>query len=124
MTDIYTRLTIGQTEALLEDVPGFTRHKDDIYFVNLYGNIHTLVLRLESGEIFELYTRFEGNYSVGRSNEWNENRKFSRSYVDNDGNLILQSDYSFEGGSTINHFAKFVARYRYALELFTKEVAL
>lgn len=55
-------------------------------------------------------------------NEWNRTTRFSQSYLDDDGDPVLESDLQFEGGITRERVIDYLRVCRRLLEVWTKEV--
>lgn len=55
-------------------------------------------------------------------NDWNRTTRFSQSYLDDEGDPVLQSDLQFEGGITRERVLDYLRLCRRLLEVWTKEV--
>jgi hypothetical protein len=120
MDEIFERLTIAQTERILELISSdFKEISNRIYVITLNS---CKVIVFSQAESLQLHASFTGNYSMNRANEWNETKKYTRSYVKQDGSIVLEADYSLEGGVTMKSIAKFFGLYKGSLDIFVKEV--
>jgi hypothetical protein len=120
MEEVFERLSIAQTERILGAISSdFKEIGNRTYSFTIDS---CKVLLLSQPESLQLYAAFSGNYSMGRANEWNETKRYTRSYVKQDGAIVLEADYSLEGGVTMSSIAKFFGIYRASLEIFMREV--
>ena len=55
-------------------------------------------------------------------NEWNKNVKYSRAYVDDDGDIILESDQDLTGGITPERLKEFAKSFDISLREFLKKL--
>lgn len=74
------------------------------------------------GDLQLYYVMTGGTWSHELINEWNKTRRLTRSYLDEDGNVILESDLLSLGGMTERQVGSFVAMFHKALDLFLIEV--
>lgn len=80
------------------------------------------VLLVNNGSSLQLRAAFNGNHSLSKANKWNETKRFTRCYVESDGSIVLEADYSFDVGFTIENLAKFLKIFRVSLQTFCSEV--
>lgn len=55
-------------------------------------------------------------------NKWNQNRRYSRSYIDSDGDLFLKLDLDLTGGVTDKNILHFAQLCKISFEAWRKEV--
>lgn len=120
MDEVLERLTIAQTERILGYLSSDFKELDNRTYLFTLGGCK--VLLFSKADSLQLYVNFTGNYSMSRANEWNETRRYTRSYVKQDGSIVLEADYSLEGGVTMKNIANFFVLYKAALEIFMQEV--
>lgn len=120
MSEVIERLTLGQTETVLEVVSsGFEEigNRQYIFIVDGYK-----VLLFNHGDSLQLRARFNGKHSISKANEWNETKRFTRSYVENDGSIVLEADMSLDGGVTVGNIGTFFRLFKTSLSIFSNEV--
>ncbi len=86
------------------------------------GPALVMLLNQWDGDLQLYYVMTGGDWSHELINEWNKNRRLTRSYLDEDGNVILESDLLSLGGITERQIGSFVAMFQKALDLFLIEV--
>lgn len=120
MAEIIDRLTIGMTEKILSYVSSSYQEIGNRTYVFVIDDVK--VLLVNSGSSLHLRASFDGNHSLSKANEWNETRRFTRCYVESDGSIALEADYSFKGGVTFENVGDFFALFRASLKAFCAEV--
>lgn len=120
MSEIIERLTLGQTETVLEVVSD--RYEEISNRQYLFAMDGCKVLLFNHGDSLQLRARFDGNHSLSKANEWNEIKRFTRAYVESDGSIVLESDMSLSGGVSFGNIGEFFRLFRISLSVFSKEV--
>ncbi len=75
------------------------------------------------GDLQLYYVMTGGEWTHEAVNTWNRTRRLTRAYIDEDGDLVLESDLLSLGGLTERQVTSFVAVFERALDLFVREVA-
>ncbi len=70
----------------------------------------------------QLYAGFRKKPSCGVINEWNKGKRFSRAYLDKEGDAVVESDMDLEGGATMNGIKVFIDTFKMTLGAFVREV--
>ena len=82
-----------------------------------------LVLIENSGGLM-LYCGFQGNkVNITKVNEWNKKHRFSRAYIDDSGDPVLESDLDFDGGVTLDSLKLFVTVFKSSATEYKKFLA-
>ena len=129
--EVRTAVTLEEVEALLQ-AWGF-RHerkdgKEEPYFVVYFGDLKAtlLLLRCEGDRCLALllggsFTGFapEDRPDHARLNGWNREKLFSRAYLDEDGDPVLEADLDLEGGVTNEAIRAFLENFRDSMREFT-----
>ena len=66
----------------------------------------------------QLYAWFKGKLKPERANEWNKRHRFTRAYIDDDGDAVLEADIDFTGGVTEANIKAWIKLYRDQLGAF------
>jgi len=93
------RITAEQLAGLLRDkgLQGTVNEKGNV-LVTANG---TKILFLISGQTVQAYFGLSGtSANVNTVNDWNKSKRFSRAYIDGDGDPCVELDYDLEGGVT------------------------
>jgi len=75
------------------------------------------------GDLQLYYVMTGGEWTHEAVNTWNRTRRLTRAYIDEDGDLVLESDLLSLGGLTERQVTSFVSVFERALDLFVREVA-
>jgi hypothetical protein len=81
------------------------------------------VLLFNKGDDIQLCAVFSGNrVSLNRINEWNREKRFSRAYLDKDGDAVIEADLDFDGGVTGETLLRFIAVFVQSVESFSTHI--
>lgn len=81
------------------------------YLIKLEG-VKMLVLIESSGGLM-LYCGFKGvKVDTKKINEWNKKHRFSRAYIDDSNDPVLESDLDFDGGVTLDSLKIFMTVFK------------
>ena len=81
------------------------------YLIKL-ENVKMLVLIESSGGLM-LYCGFQGvKIDTKKINEWNKKHRFSRAYIDDSNDPVLESDLDFDGGVTLESLKIFITVFK------------
>ncbi len=76
----------------------------------------TLLLIAENMESIQFYVAFsDSKATLDKVNTWNKEKKYSRSYLDNDGDPVLELDLDLAGGVTKERIVDFLLTCRVSL---------
>ena len=95
-------------EALLDELElSYKPQGKNGYLIRLEGT--KMLVFIESGGGIMLYCGFQGvKVDAKKINEWNKKHRFSRAYIDDSGDPVLESDLDFDGGVTLESLKLFV----------------
>lgn len=95
-------------ETLLDELElNYKPHGKNGYLVRLEGT--KMLVLIESGGGIMLYCGFEGvKVDTKKINDWNKKHRFSRAYLDDTGDPVLESDLDFDGGVTLESLKLFI----------------
>ena len=119
--ELVTKLSITATERLLKSMElefeeignGIYRFELDDYKVLLYNKKKAL----------QMYAGFSGfDVTLGRINEWNRTKRFSKAYLDDDDDPCLESDLDLEGGVATAAIEEFIETFRVSVEMFRAHI--
>lgn len=82
----------------------------------------TAIIVADDNESIQSYTGFKSkNATLHEVNEWNKKKRFSRAYLDNDGDLIIELDLDLSGGISKERIIDFVRTVRTSVPAFVKQ---
>ncbi len=83
----------------------------------------TLLIIAEDGASIQFYCAFTNNgTNLNRVNTWNKEKKYSRSYLDNDGDPVLELDLDLVGGVNRARIVDFLLTCRVSLNQWKTQV--
>ena len=112
----------GHRADLKTDTDGDPRISSTIDGINFdilfYGcsNDHCSSIKFSAG--FDL----NDGISAAEINDWNRNRRFGRSYIDNENDPFIQFDINFEGGISIDSLRAAFATWTELLDAFKEHI--
>ncbi|MCU0756991.1 MAG: YbjN domain-containing protein [Xanthomonadales bacterium] len=93
----------------------------NVYRFTVKGGYNVLLLnKFDDIQLYAVFTG--GKVSMSRINDWNRLKRFSRAYLDKDGDPVLEADLDFEGGVTNESVARFVALFVQSLASFDEHL--
>ena len=112
-----SRLIEGLLEAL--DLT-YDEINDGAYSFKMNGY---KVILVNKGEDIQIFAIFSGKkITLTRINEWNKTKRFSRAYLDDDGDAVLDADLDFEGGVTGETLLRFLKIFSDSVEAFSEHL--
>lgn len=91
--------------------------KHNVYSFKVRG--YKAIVFVKDDDI-QLYAGFSGKkVSLNRINDWNKGKRFSRAYLDDDGDAVLEADLDFEGGVTAETIIRFFGLFAQSVEAFS-----
>lgn len=111
---VLRRVTNEDLEALLNELGlEHTQFQKNGYVVKAHDIKHVLV---NHGRNLQFWVGFTAQPQPGVINEWNKRRRFSRAYLDDEGNAVLESDMDLEGGVTTGAIREFLKTFLVSVE--------
>ncbi len=124
-TRIVEKMTSAEMKSLLQS-EGFTSveiDSDDDLIVKMQG-YHVLIFVRTNN-----YTNIQYRFAVGGTNvtlqdlnEWNKGKLFTKAYLDDDGDPVLEMDVDLAGGVTIARIKDSIRTFDQSLAAFLSEI--
>lgn len=89
------------------------------YSFNL-GGYKTLLIN--KGSNLQFYVSFKKKTTLPRINEWNAGKRYSRAYLDKQGDPVLESDLDLQGGVSYGALREFIDKWLKLVKLFTEHI--
>lgn len=121
--EVLTRIGAPELHEIFRD-EGYSFETDSDGHVTwkLDGNL-TRVYRSEEGNSLLFRVGFKNeNTTLAKVNEWNKSKQFSRSYLDDDGDPVLELDLDIDGGITKARIIDFLKSCKLSMQLWAREV--
>jgi hypothetical protein len=117
-----TKLSNSQAAAVLKRL-GFEYQPSEKDPSNLVFSMdgYKIVL-LNYSQSLQLYAGFNSNGKVSLEtvNKWNKGKRFSRAYIDDENDAVIESDLDLEGGVSNEAIDEFIRTFRKSLRDFVK----
>jgi hypothetical protein len=118
--EIVKELSVTSTERILEALKiEYTEVSAGTYRFNL-GGYRTLLFN--KGKNLQFYASFKKKVTLGRVNDWNASKRYTRAYLDKEGNAVLEADLDLEGGVSYGAIAEFFKTWVTSVKLFTQHI--
>ena len=118
--EIIKELSVTNTERILEAMKvEYTEVSAGTYRFNL-GGYKTLLFN--KGKNLQFYASFKRKTTLGRVNDWNAGKRYTRAYLDKDGDPVLEADLDLEGGVSYGAVAEFFKTWVTSVKLFTQHI--
>lgn len=95
---------------------------DDVVAVKLDGFKVGYLIQGGGQNIQVYFSVSDADVSLRKINEWNSSKRFSRAYIDGDGDPVLMLDLDLEGGITEDRLHNFFVTVNFSLRTFMREV--
>jgi hypothetical protein len=121
---IYERIGPQEMIAILES-EGYSNasvDQDGDVELRMQGSVVYFIMA-EDRESIQFYCGWEHDgVSLATINEWNRGKKYSRAYLDQQGNPVLELDLDLAGGVTRERITDFIDTAKISLIYFEREV--
>jgi hypothetical protein len=117
--EVLSEISNDQIQKLLETM-GYEveQAKDDVLRFAIEG--HTAVIVNKKTNI-QFYSYFKKKkLDLKKINEWNATKRFSRVYIDKDGDAVIDWDVDLEGGTTSGALKESIRTYRMGVMAFVR----
>ncbi|HXE58446.1 MAG TPA: YbjN domain-containing protein [Gemmatimonadales bacterium] len=113
-----TEISTEQLQKLLEGM-GYEveEPKEDVLRFGIEGH-SALIINKKTN--IQFYSFFKKKADVQKMNEWNRAKRFSRVYIDGDGDPVIEWDLDLEGGTTLGAVKESIRTYRLAVVTFAQ----
>ncbi|MBP7161777.1 YbjN domain-containing protein [Myxococcota bacterium] len=98
------------------------RAKETVIRVKM-DQVGVLFFVSDSKENIQAYAGFESdNTTCAKVNQWNAEKRFSRAYLDDDDDPVIELDLDLEGGITQERLIDFITTVRHSVAGFRKHI--
>ena len=106
----------AEMEAIIRSMDLSSEKIDDRTFKFELDGYKVVLFNYENN--CQLYAGFRADCSIKRINEWNRTKRFSRAYIDDEGDPCIEADLDFDGGVTRDAIKEFVRTFRLSVRQF------
>ena len=116
---VIKEISYADTERILGTLKiDYENVSEGTYRFQLAG-YKTLLLRKKN---LQLYASFKKKTSLVRINEWNRDKRYTRAYIDKEGDPVLEADLDLEGGSSMGAVKELFRTWLTCVKLFTEHI--
>ncbi len=120
--DVITQMSSDDVQRLLRDMgysPQALEGRDNAWSIEVSGR-RAVVMLSSSRQNLALwsYIRGEGRVTMEKVNEWNKTKRFSRAYLDSDGDPNVEWDIDLEGGVSMGAVREGIRTFGIVVEAF------
>lgn len=118
-SEVITSISVGDLRSLLSDMgyePRSLEGQDNAWAVQM-GDRPVLVRIGGEGKNLLLWSYVQGG-SLNKVNEWNKEKRFSRAYLDGDGDANVEWDIDLEGGVTVDAVREGIRTFQAVVQVF------
>jgi len=115
---VITTLSPKAAEQILKGMGFEVEQPKEGVFVFPLAGYKALLFLSKNRTSLQLYAGFKKKASVAKVNEWNKSKRFSRAYIDDEGDPVIESDLDLEGGSTVGAIQEFIRTFRLSVDAY------
>ncbi|WP_295388689.1 YbjN domain-containing protein [uncultured Thiodictyon sp.] len=117
-----SRMTGDELAAILKEEGYVAKvEKPSVVTMKIEG-YKTLLLIADDNESMQAYAAFKSDKAtLHRINEWNKTKRYSRAYIDKDGDPVIELDLDLVGGVQKERIADFIRTVVISVPAFAKE---
>jgi hypothetical protein len=118
--EVVSEVSTEQLRKMLESM-GYEveQPKEDMLQFAIEG--HTaLIVNKKTNIQFYSYFKKQKKMDLKKVNEWNATMRFSRAYLDKDGDAVIEWDDDLEGGTTAGALKESIQTYRHGVMTFVR----
>jgi Putative bacterial sensory transduction regulator len=118
--EVVSEVSTEQLRKMLESM-GYEveQPKEDMLQFAIEG--HTaLIVNKRTNIQFYSYFKKQKRMDLKKVNEWNATKRFSRAYLDKDGDAVIEWDVDLEGGTTAGALKESIRTYRHGVMAFVR----
>ena len=117
--EVITSISVGDLRSLLSEMgyePRTLEGQDNAWAVQM-GDRPVLIRVGGEGKNLLLWSYVQGG-SLDKVNQWNKEKRFSRAYLDGDGDANVEWDIDLEGGVTVEAVREGIRTFQSVVQIF------
>jgi hypothetical protein len=123
--ELITKISADELIAVLKE-EGFSAKSDrpEVVAVKVEG-LNVLFVLPEDHYSVQAYAGFKSDKgTLSRVNEWNRTHRFSRAYIDNDGDPVIELDLDLTGGISKQRLVDYIKTVRISVLAYARHVLM
>ena len=118
--EVVSEVSTEQLRKMLESM-GYEveQPKEDMLQFAVEGHTALLVNKKTNIQFYSFFKK-QKKMDLKKVNEWNATKRFSRAYLDKDGDAVIEWDVDLEGGTTAGALKESIRTYRHGVMAFVR----
>jgi hypothetical protein len=118
--EVLSEVSTAQLQRMLESM-GYEveQSKEDVLQFAIEGHTAVVINKKTSIQFYS-YFKKQKKTDLKKVNQWNATKRFSRAYLDQDGDAVIEWDVDLEGGTTAGALKESVRTYRLGVMTFVR----
>jgi hypothetical protein len=119
--EVVSEVSTEQLRKLLESM-GYEveQPKEDMLQFAIEGHTALIVNKKTNIQFYSYFKKQKKKMDLKKVNEWNATKRFSRAYLDQDGDAVIEWDVDLEGGTTAGALKESIRTYRVGVMAFVR----
>ena len=119
--EVVSEVSTEQLRKLLESM-GYEveQPKEDMLQFAIEGHTALIVNKKTNLQFYSYFKKQKKKMDLKKVNEWNATKRFSRAYLDQDGDAVIEWDVDLEGGTTTGALKESIRTYRVGVMAFVR----
>jgi putative sensory transduction regulator len=119
--EVVSEVSTEQLRKLLESM-GYEveQPKEDMLQFAIEGHTALIVNKKTNLQFYSYFKKQKKKMDLKKVNEWNATKRFSRAYLDQDGDAVIEWDVDLEGGTTAGALKESIRTYRVGVMAFVR----
>jgi capsule polysaccharide export protein KpsC/LpsZ len=118
--EVVSEVSTEQLQKMLESM-GYEveQPKEDMLQFAIEGHTALAINKKKNVQLYS-YFKKQKKMDLKKVNEWNATKRFSRAYLDQDGDAVIEWDIDLEGGTTAGALKESIRTYRLGVMTFVR----
>jgi len=118
--EVVSEVSTDQLQKMLESM-GYEveQPKEDVLQFAIEGHTALVINKKKNIQLYS-YFKKQKKMDLKKVNEWNATKRFSRAYLDQDGDAVIEWDVDLEGGTTHGQLKESIRTYRLGVMTFVR----
>lgn len=119
--DVVSEVSTEQLQQMLESM-GYEveQPKEDVLQFAIEGHTAIIINKKTNIQFYSFFEKKKKKLDLKKVNEWNATKRFSRVYIDRDGDAVIEWDVDLEGGTTAGALKESIRTYRMGVMTFVR----
>ena len=119
--EVVSEVSTEQLQKMLESM-GYevAQPKEDVLQFAIEGHTAIIINKKTNIQFYSFFEKKKKKMDLKKVNEWNATKRFSRVYLDRDGDAVIEWDVDLEGGTTAGALKESIRTYRMGVMTFVR----